>query len=909
MNEVVEPFSLADSSAGGPGGPPQPWIVMSPNAIGYLGSVLLPTTVAGGPMGAGTINAIAYFVNGVPLVNPTGNFLPLTGGTLTGGLIVQSDVAANSLTLGDVSTFTLTGGATGQVLQTDGTGTLFWGNAGAQGPPGAQGPIGPQGPTGVQGPQGPIGPEGIQGIQGDPGEVGTLIGSFGNQTTPADLPPNGLIFADFDGPGLPPNNYQMQEGQGLLYTVDGHIFVYVTTAMTASGWVDGGLIQGPQGIQGDPGAQGPIGATGPIGPEGPAGIQGPVGPNGPPGLTGPQGIEGPEGPEGAVGAPGAPGTTGPTGPTGPQGPEGPQGIQGDPGQIGILIGEFTNANPNTLPPDGLIPANFDGPGIPLTPYQVLQGQGLLYTVNQHIFIYVTTAMLPSGWVDAGAIEGPEGPQGPQGVDGATGPQGPPGVDGPTGPAGPIGPQGIQGIQGIQGPQGDIGLTGPAGPIGPPGSIAVDIDDNPPTGPVPGDLWFDSINAQLFIWYEDPTSAQWVIAVNQPAPAIPPLDFLPLAGGTLTGPLTLSGNAAAPLQAVPLQQVLPLIGGVMTGPITLAADPIAALQASTKQYVDAHVINSNRIINGDMRIDQHRNGASGINGVGSGYIIDRWQTVGSVAAKYSVGRNLGSLPTPPGFPYTLGFLSSSAYVSLASDYFYFCQPIEADMVSDFAWGTTNAQPVTLSFWAFSSLTGTFTGAIVNTGGTRSYPFTYLIPVANTPTKITVIIPGEIDGTWVLSGNSRSMTLIFDLGSGSTFRGPANAWASANYVGTTGAVSIVATNGATFYVTGVKLEIGNIATPFNRQSMAKSLADCQRYYIRDALLGASSYVLGSAAFWNSSMLPTTMRAVPTMTVVGSSFTNCSTPSIAPESSGSFYISALATITSGATWYAAFTADAEL
>ena len=151
-----------------------------------------------------------------------------------------------------------------------------------------------------------------------------------------------------------------------------------------------------------------------------------------------------------------------------------------------------------------------------------------------------------------------------------------------------------------------------------------------------------------------------------------------------------------------------------------------------------------------------------------------------------------------------------------------------MIGDFAWGTSGAQPVTLSFWARSSLTGTFTGSLTNYAGTRSYPFTFSLPAANTWTRIVITIPGDTAGTWVMSGNCGALSVTFDLGAGANFSGPAGAWASGNFVGATGAVSVVATNAATFYVTGVKLEIGSVATPFNRQSLAKSMADCQRYY---------------------------------------------------------------------------------
>src|SRR4029077_17417242 len=132
------------------------------------------------------------------------------------------------------------------------------------------------------------------------------------------------------------------------------------------------------------------------------------------------------------------------------------------------------------------------------------------------------------------------------------------------------------------------------------------------------------------------------------------------------------------------------------------------------------------------------------------------------------------------------------------------------VSDFNFGTANAQSVTLAFWVQSSLTGTFSGSIRNPAGTRTYPFTFSIPAANTWTKITITIPGDTAGTWVMSGNAGAVLVAFNFRAGSTSRRSANAWASAAYIAATGAVSVVGTNGATFYVTGVKLEIGSVAT---------------------------------------------------------------------------------------------------
>ena len=320
--------------------------------------------------------------------------------------------------------------------------------------------------------------------------------------------------------------------------------------------------------------------------------------------------------------------------------------------------------------------------------------------------------------------------------------------------------------------------------------------------------------------------------------------------------------------------LPLTGGTLTGPVVLAADPTANLQAATKQYADAGVsaavaairYGDNRVINGDMRINQRgvTNSAAG------GYTVDRWQCTVTQPNKGSWIANTQT--NLPGFYSSLGFQSSSAYALLATDAFQFFQTVEADMVSDFAWGSSAAQPVTLSFWVLTSLTGTFSGSIRNYAATRSYPFTYSIPVASTWTKIVVTIPGDTAGTWVLNGNGGSFYVTFDLGTGTTYRGPANAWVSANYIGVPGAQSIVAVNGASLFVTGVKLEIGSVATPYNRQSLAKSLADCQRYYSIGTV-----YFIGSAnsgfGIGGSAFFPVTMRANPTVTPSRSGVINLS------------------------------------
>jgi hypothetical protein len=272
---------------------------------------------------------------------------------------------------------------------------------------------------------------------------------------------------------------------------------------------------------------------------------------------------------------------------------------------------------------------------------------------------------------------------------------------------------------------------------------------------------------------------------------------------------------------------------------------------------------NRIINGDMRIDQRNAGAS-VTPTANVYIVDRWVAGVTQASKYSVQQNAGSVTPPVGFTNYLGTTSLSAYSIISSDAFYLDQRIEGFNVGDLGWGTANAQTVTLSFRVYSSLTGTFGGALRNSANTRSYPFSYSVGAANTWTVVSVTIPGDTTGTW-LTNNGIGIDVVFGLGVGSTFSGTAGAWAGSNFLSATGAVSVVGTNGATFYLTGVQLEVGSAATPFERRQYGQELALCQRYaYVLQGQGGFTPF--GYGAYVNTTQLniyipfPVQMRASP-------------------------------------------------
>ena len=279
---------------------------------------------------------------------------------------------------------------------------------------------------------------------------------------------------------------------------------------------------------------------------------------------------------------------------------------------------------------------------------------------------------------------------------------------------------------------------------------------------------------------------------------------------------------------------------------------------------------NRIINGAMVIDQRNAGASvTITNTGSAtYTVDRTYAYGSVASKFSVQQNAGSVTPPVGFANYLGCTSLSAYSIGSGDLFDIGQNIEGYNIADLGWGTANAKTVTLSFQVYSSLTGTFGGALQNSAQNRSYPFSYTISSANTWTTISVTIAGDTTGTW-LTTNGVGIRFVFSLGIGSTYSGTAGSWSANNYLSATGATSVVGTSGATFYITGTQLEVGTNATNFDYRPYGTELALCQRYY---SIPVPASGVTG-AGYANSATLgiianplPVIMRTAPTITATG-------------------------------------------
>ena len=307
----------------------------------------------------------------------------------------------------------------------------------------------------------------------------------------------------------------------------------------------------------------------------------------------------------------------------------------------------------------------------------------------------------------------------------------------------------------------------------------------------------------------------------------------------------------------------------TGNDALTIDSSGNVTASQGFVPSTQLSHRNLIINGAMQIDQR--GTTTATTITGSFGNDRWFARESTGGTAQIQN---STDAPDGFTNSFKYIITSS-ADLSSDAGGLCYvdtPLEGNIISNLAFGTSSAKTVTLSFWVKSSLTGTFAGALGNeryTSTTRSYVFNYDISTANTWEYKTITISGDTTGTWN-TNSSIGMSVLFSLGSGSNYEGTLNTWQSGHKIANSGAVRLIGTNSATWQITGVQLEVGSVATPFEHRSYGEELARCQRYYYR---FGQTPYEIMCMVECNSTQqaigcvnFPVTMRTIPTGTVNG-------------------------------------------
>ena len=295
---------------------------------------------------------------------------------------------------------------------------------------------------------------------------------------------------------------------------------------------------------------------------------------------------------------------------------------------------------------------------------------------------------------------------------------------------------------------------------------------------------------------------------------------------------------------------------------------------------------NRIINGAMVIAQRGTGTTSNTFVNQ---VDQFQVASNSSATFTFGQ---SSTAPTGFIKSALNTNTSAITLTGTNYYQIRNVIEGLNIADLGWGTANAKAVTLSFWVYSSLTGSFGGSIFNGSANYSYPFLYTVSSANTWTQISVSIAGPTAGTWA-TDNGTGMFIEWSLGCGSTYLGTAGAWAASRFQGATGQVQLSQTNGATFYITGAQLEVGTVATSFDYRSYGTEFSLCQRYYQTYAGMTVPFNPAGSNGNngYLQMVFPVVMRSAPSVSATSVSVKQNAT-------SYAYTISSVATITTGMT-----------
>jgi hypothetical protein len=378
---------------------------------------------------------------------------------------------------------------------------------------------------------------------------------------------------------------------------------------------------------------------------------------------------------------------------------------------------------------------------------------------------------------------------------------------------------------------------------------------------------------LYVWYVDPNTSQWVVTNNSGG------NYLPLTGGSMSGPV---------------------------GNLTLAADPTVALGAATKQYVDATNIRyRNRIINGDMSVDQRTGFTTTAVTASTTYVADRWKCLTNIAAqKGSAGINATTAPGAMGYTnYLYWNTTAAAYAVASGDFFMLQQFVEGCNFNDAGWGAAGAQPVVLEFWAMSSLIGTFGGSLRNGVNNRSYVFSYTIAVASTWQKFRISIPGDTAGTWAVAATAAALNLTFSVGAGASLSGTPGSWTANNFISATGAVSVVGTLNAVLYLTGVAIMVGaaaaNAEPEFRKYS--DNLIDCQRYFNPITNMRVAGYSgAAGAQSTQTFLLSPPMRAAPTVAQSGIAYGNASALVITPPAGGASLFTSL-TVTAAGTYSA--------
>jgi hypothetical protein len=311
---------------------------------------------------------------------------------------------------------------------------------------------------------------------------------------------------------------------------------------------------------------------------------------------------------------------------------------------------------------------------------------------------------------------------------------------------------------------------------------------------------------------------------------------------------------------------------------------------TPDLINGNLGLRNRLVNGSMLINQRGNTSFNLPSATGTYISDNWIAASNIASGVINVQTNSSIPAGSGLPGSITCITTTIRTIATGEYALLQTGIEGYRMYDLLFGNANAKTIALSFWVNATTTGTYGGSLINAGNSRSYPFTYTVNATNTWEQKTIVIPGDITGTWN-NTTGLGVRINFVLGSGGTYLGTPNGWLAGNFFGGTGSSSILGAINRSISFAGVQFETGTAASSFDFRGYAQELADCQRYYYRQTVSGSSQAFfinLNATSTTISSgtiRFPVQMRQAPTaleqtgtaanyaVSFAGGALTNCS------------------------------------
>ena len=316
-----------------------------------------------------------------------------------------------------------------------------------------------------------------------------------------------------------------------------------------------------------------------------------------------------------------------------------------------------------------------------------------------------------------------------------------------------------------------------------------------------------------------------------------------------------------------------------GQLIYETDTDTLVVYSGTEWVSVNPVNRDRnvVINGAMQVAQRATSVASITTAGY-YTADRWQASITTLGTWTQSVE-NDAPTGSGLRKSVKMLCTTANASpAAGDSFLFRTLLEGQNIQQFAKGTASAKAFTLTFWVKASTTGTYIAELVDQDNSRQVSAAYTVSAANTWEKKTITFPADTTGAFD-NDNASSLSLNFWLGAGTNFTsGTLNtSWASTtNANRAVGQTNVAGATNRTWQITGVQLEAGSVATPFEFEDIQTTLMRCYRYFQTSYIYGSTwpSYPTGGVQVRYNNSVDTAyidgfsfiapMRAAPTITL---------------------------------------------